>query len=64
MKKLDEKKNKIASKMAGKKIAAMDSYWKGIKKRDPNSYSYPFHQARAIEKEHPKEFKAYQKKHK
>jgi len=28
----------------------MNEYWDELKKHDPLTYSYPFHQARAIEK--------------
>ena len=33
----------------GKYYKGAKEYWKGIKKRDPMSYSYPFHQVKAVE---------------
>ncbi len=32
-----------------RKEKEMNEYWEALKKHDPTTYSYPFHQARAID---------------
>jgi len=41
----EELKNEIL-----RKETDMNEYWEALKKHDPTSYSYPFHQAKVIDK--------------
>jgi hypothetical protein len=55
---IEKKKNKEA----GHKIASVVADQRAYEKRNPNSYSYPHWQAKALEEKYPKQTEAYGKK--
>jgi hypothetical protein len=50
------------NKEAGHKIASVVADQRAYEKRNPNSYSYPYWQAKALEEKYPKQTEAYGKK--